>query len=270
MRDYLLFQLYGPLAAWGDIAVGEARPSALSPTKSAVLGLVAAAIGIKRPNTAREEAEGRSWEAAHIQLAESYGMAVKVESVGVPLSDYHTAEVPKGAGHHSRREEVQAVQGQKKSGTAFKGTILSRRDYRQDAYCTVALWARERTPYSLETLRRHLLTPRFVLYLGRKACPPALPLDPRVVSAESFEQALDSINLSQALLALWGEKFARRMVDQFPAGASWFLWDDDAQTHIPAKPSETITRRDVPLSRRRWQFAVRIEHRAPLERGGRP
>ena len=30
MRDYLVFQLLGPLVSWGDIAVGETRPSALT------------------------------------------------------------------------------------------------------------------------------------------------------------------------------------------------------------------------------------------------
>ena len=27
MNDYLVFQLYGPMAAWGEIAVGEMRHS---------------------------------------------------------------------------------------------------------------------------------------------------------------------------------------------------------------------------------------------------
>ena len=75
MRDYLVFQLYGQLASWGDIAVGETRPSALTPTKSAILGLVAAALRLKRPDTihyehdeprtARERAE---CEASHLPL----------------------------------------------------------------------------------------------------------------------------------------------------------------------------------------------------------
>ena len=36
MRAYLVFQLYGPLASWGDIAVGETRPSTPIPSKSAI------------------------------------------------------------------------------------------------------------------------------------------------------------------------------------------------------------------------------------------
>jgi len=48
MRSFLLFRLYGPLASWGEIAVGEVRPTALQPTRSALLGLLGAALGVRR------------------------------------------------------------------------------------------------------------------------------------------------------------------------------------------------------------------------------
>ena len=64
MPEYLVFQLYGPFMSWGDIAVGEMRPSAMMPAKSAILGLLAAAVGIKRPeycpNLKRTSGVGRS------------------------------------------------------------------------------------------------------------------------------------------------------------------------------------------------------------------
>jgi len=75
VRDYLVFQLYGPLASWGDIAVGETRPSALTPSRSAILGLLAAALGLKRPDTAKSEPEREDWEQAHAALAQGYGLA---------------------------------------------------------------------------------------------------------------------------------------------------------------------------------------------------
>ena len=53
IRDYLVFRLYGPMCSWGDIAVGEVRPSTVHPSKSAILGLIAAALGVKRPDTAQ-------------------------------------------------------------------------------------------------------------------------------------------------------------------------------------------------------------------------
>ena len=48
MKDYLLFRLHGALASWGDIAVGDIRPSYRYPSKSAVIGLLAAALGVER------------------------------------------------------------------------------------------------------------------------------------------------------------------------------------------------------------------------------
>jgi CRISPR system Cascade subunit CasD len=35
--EYLLFRLYGPMASWGEIAVGEMRHSEVKPSKSALL-----------------------------------------------------------------------------------------------------------------------------------------------------------------------------------------------------------------------------------------
>ena len=69
IRDYLVFRLYGPMCSWGDIAVGEVRPSTVHPAKSAILGLIAAALGIKRPDTARDDTERLALEAIHNALA---------------------------------------------------------------------------------------------------------------------------------------------------------------------------------------------------------
>ncbi|MCV6614557.1 MAG: CRISPR-associated protein Cas5, partial [Cellvibrionaceae bacterium] len=46
--DYLVFRLYGAMASWGQPAVGETRHSGTYPSKSAVTGLLGAALGIKR------------------------------------------------------------------------------------------------------------------------------------------------------------------------------------------------------------------------------
>ena len=130
MRDFLLFTLWGPLAAAGEVAVGERRTGWDRPGRSAVLGLVAAALGIERQD-----------EAAQTALDAGYGYAVRVEAEGVLLEDYHTAQVPparKGRRWPTRRAEL-AEPGLE--------TILSLRDYRADARHTVALWAREEPPH---------------------------------------------------------------------------------------------------------------------------
>jgi len=82
VKAYLIFRLYGPMCAWGDIAVGEQRPSAGHPAKSAVLGLLAAALGVRRDEEGRQKL-----------LADAYAMAVRVDVSGELLRDYHAITV---------------------------------------------------------------------------------------------------------------------------------------------------------------------------------
>ncbi len=81
--DFLVFQLQAPLASWGDTAVGEYRGSYEYPGESALLGLLAAALGIRR-----EE------DLTLSGLRQGYGFAVGVQDGGTLLRDYHTAQVP--------------------------------------------------------------------------------------------------------------------------------------------------------------------------------
>ena len=95
MKDYLLFQLYGPMAAWGDTAVGEFLPSHGHPICSAILGLTAAALGIRRHEEERPGFENSA--------ALPFGSTRREV-----MRDYHTTQVPpelrrKGASLHPPR-----------------------------------------------------------------------------------------------------------------------------------------------------------------------
>ena len=239
MRDHLTFRLYGPLAAWGDIAVGEYRPSFAHPSKSAIIGLLAAALGIRRDEEERQNA-----------LAESCSFAVRVDAMGSLLRDYHTVQVPsakRGVIHYTRRSELTADD---------LNTVLSSRDYRCDAAYTVVINVREGAPYSAQQLADALLKPEFSLYLGRKSCPLALPLQPCVVRAATLREALDSVSLPTDELA---------GVVKMPAQIGVY-WEDGEVSGY--EPDHVITRRDTPLSRKRWQFAERFENYAGMRRGG--
>ncbi len=236
MPDFLVFQLYGALASWGDIAVGEDRPSLGHPTKSAVVGLLAAALGIEREN-----------EAAHAQLSQQYAVAVCVRAHGEVLRDYHTVQVPSGKRQFaSRRDELLLDQ-------LNLNTILSKRDYRTDAFYQVAVWAVVEPPvYSLATLQQHLQQPVFHLYLGRKSCPVSLPLHPVLSAAVSLKQAFDAYPLAQA--APWTGHLP-------PSALVSYFWEEGKLTDEQRglKPSMTYPRRDQVSSRKRWQFANRDE-----------
>ena len=253
-QEYLVFRLYGPICSWGDIAVGEVRPSTVHPSKSAILGLIAAALGLKRPNTARDDTERTELEVAHSALAQGYGFAVRVDAPGVPLVDYHTTQVPSsGTGRNrrqfaTRRDELTAVLRPELN------TILSRRDYRVDALYTIALWARPGAPHPLAELAARLHEPVFTLYLGRKSCPPALPLAAQVVTADNIKHAMDNTQLP-----LPGN-FTLQPAQQ-NAGSELY-WDEDGDAGLDMQ--HTFTRRDAVYSRRRWQFMPRSEHHAAL------
>ena len=244
----LMFRPYAPLASWGDIAVGEDRPSHEYPGRSAVLGLVAAALGIRRDE-----------QTCLDTLSASLGLAVGVYSTGRLLRDYHTSQVPSAKDmekrpHRTRADELALPR-------AELNTILSRRDYRQDALCTVLLWQRgSDSEFSLSTIREALLAPAFVLYLGRKSCPLAAPLHPQLVEAQSLIDALALADFPTLPHLKGADHLQRIAYDPDPA--------------LPLGEVEatrfSVTRRDQPRSRARWQFSDRTEHVAVFGAASEP
>ncbi|MCV5225042.1 type I-E CRISPR-associated protein Cas5/CasD, partial [Escherichia coli] len=74
---------------------------------------------------------------------------------------------------------------------------ISQREYRCDGYWHIALSATPDAPVSLQAICEALVSPCFPLYLGRKSCPLALPLAPRLMSG-SLKDVL--IQASQELM----------------------------------------------------------------------
>jgi len=232
MTDYLLFRLYGPLVSWGEIAVGEVRPTAAWPGRSAIIGLLAAALGILREEETRQ-----------LDLATSLGLAICVHGSGELLRDYHTIQVPperKGVHYRTRRDELQ---------NETVNTLLSQRDYRTDALYSIAIWHRGPiATHTLEQLKEALRRPRFTLYLGRKACPPALPLAPHIVSTGNLREAFDQARFPDQTLLRWLPSGDERI----------YVWE--ASEHPGMEALHVRPRRDEPTSRKRWQFTQRDEY----------
>jgi len=236
---YLLFPLYAPLASWGDVAVGEYRPTFNYPSRSALLGLLGAALGVERSD-----------EEAHAALSAGFGIAVAMYEEGRLLRDYHTAQVSsasslKNRPHRTRADELAIPRDD-------LNTILSTRDYRQDAISLICLWCKiESAGWTLDELRAALDEPRFVLYLGRKACPPALPLKPEIVDADDIQAAL-------VLAAPQLDKLAAQLGRKTPLILRRVAWEEGVQPGYQATFS--VPRKDDVRSRRRWQFSDRVEH----------
>lgn len=250
--DYLLFRLYGPMASWGEIAVGETRHTASYPSKSAIIGLMAAALGIKRDETEKQ-----------LKMQEGYAVAVEVYSPGTLLRDYHTAQVPDSVGnftYRTRRDELIL-------GKDRLGTILSSREYRSDALSLVAIRAFPSAQYDLRMIKGHLAKPRLHLYLGRKSCPLAAPMNP-IISEEkkNFYEAFASYEHKTMLPTRPDEKDCLSKRDTYWLALSderHYYWEgtvSDFSEAIDLSKIQTRTRHDQPLSRKRWQFSPRQEH----------
>lgn len=231
---FLLFTLYAPMASFGEIAVGERRMSWARPGRSAILGLVGAAQGIERED-----------EAAHGRLEAALHYAVRTESPGRPLVDYHTAQTPK-----ARRGRTFATRRAELESEALN-TVLSTREWRTDACFTVALWPRSGRLVDLDKIAECLRFPAFVLYLGRKSAPLSLPLNPAIVEAETFMAAFGAREPTGAERTI----LRATQIDGMACGE--IACDHDA----PGAPVEgrIERRRDSAASRTRWQFADRLE-----------
>ena len=229
MRDYLVFQLYAPLVSWGDQAVGQERPTADHPSRSALLGLLAAALGIDRNDEAQQQ-----------KLIDSCHFGIKLYSPGLAMRDFHTTQVPptnKKVKHlYTRKDELAETK---------IGTILSFRSYQQDSFSAAAVWLAGESHYSLTQLSEALKAPHFHLYLGRKACPLAAPLNPVIKNHNSMKQALDKYSPSVELQQLSSNNPPR------------YYWEPSE--HSGLTETYRVPRYDQPISRQRWQFSSREE-----------
>ncbi|MFF7155703.1 type I-E CRISPR-associated protein Cas5/CasD [Streptomyces sp. NPDC008139] len=150
----LLLRLAGPLQAWGSAARFARRTTENAPTKSGVLGLLAAA-------------EGRERDADLSDLTElRYG--VRVDQPGTRIRDFQTA-------HHFDSD---------------KAMPLSERFYLADAVFVAAV---EGDPALIGRLDEAVRAPVWLPYLGRRSCPPSQPLDLGVHDDADIVTALGAV-----------------------------------------------------------------------------
>ncbi|MDS2172674.1 type I-E CRISPR-associated protein Cas5/CasD [Nesterenkonia sp. CL21] len=128
----LLLRLRGPLQSWGSESRYTTRETQRAPTKSGVLGLLAAAQGRRRSDSLEDLA------------ALSFG--VRIDQPGSLLRDFQTA--------------IDWRNGSSQP--------LSSRHYLSDARFVAAVSG---DPDFLDVLEAALRAPRFPLYLGRRSCP---------------------------------------------------------------------------------------------------
>lgn len=177
----LAIYLDGPLQSWGVASRFQYRETENLPTKSGVLGIVAAAIGIDK--YASDEAERLKPLASFnfsVFRALRIGQARPVER----LSDFHTV----GGGYDRKdpREKMHVCRTADRKVSA--NAVITHRTYLNDVRFIAVL---EGDPQLLSKCADALQNPRWGVWFGRKACLPASPLCPTL--ADSQEQALKAL-----------------------------------------------------------------------------
>ena len=133
----LLLRLAGPMQAWGVQSRFTERHTELAPSKSGVIGMLAAAVGRRRTDPIED------------LLTLRFG--VRKDQPGEVIRDFHTARTLDGK----------------------ESMPLSNRYYLSDA---IFLAGVEGERDLLSGLDEALHRPAFPLYLGRRSCPPTCPI----------------------------------------------------------------------------------------------
>lgn len=133
----LLLRLAGPLQSWGVKSRFTVRATELAPTKSGIIGMLAAAVGRRRTDP--------------IEDLLSLRFGVRKDQPGRVIRDFHTARTLDGK----------------------ESMPLSNRYYLADAVFLAGIEGERALLEGLDEALRH---PFFPLYLGRRSCPPTHPV----------------------------------------------------------------------------------------------
>ncbi len=221
----LLLRLAGPLQSWGDSSRFARRETRSQPTKSGVLGLIAAAQGRRRTD----------------QIEDLLGLrfGVRVDQPGTLLSDFQTAI----------RWDTGDVMP------------LSTRYYLSDAVFVAGL---EGAAEVIATLAGAVRRPQFPLYLGRRSCPvtgrlflgvvdepldKALAAHPWQAASWYQRQPIDQLEVYvDALAGDIGSEVARDLPISFDPRRRQYGWRDidhyPVPVPVPKEPATETTAQD--------------------------
>lgn len=230
----LLLRLAGPMQAWGARSRFVRRETEQAPTKSGVIGMLAAARGLRRTDP----------------LTEFFGLrfGVRTDQPGRLVRDFQTARSLDGA----------------------RTMPLSYRYYLADAVFVAGLAG---DPELLHGLDEAIRRPHYPLYLGRRSCPPVGPVSlgvrdgnlPEVLAAEPWQAAKwhrrairdTKVRLPVALDADPGTTHADTVRDEplsFDPTRREYGWRAVLRDHVevhhpdPQPPPSTVARVHDPLA----------------------
>jgi len=203
MMDTVYLRLQGPMQAWGTAGRFDVRDTAPWPTKSGVVGLVAAAMGIDR--------------FGDITAISQLRMGVAVLSSGTMSVDYHTAI-------------MSARSGAKPSDT----TAQSWRSFISDGDFLVALTGEDSV---VANVRSAIVDPVWPLYLGRRAVAPSIPVAVAITTSSNGDlrhNLLEVVRQVREAEAKEGEASITLVLE---------CDESEATTTIPDQPLATFAER---------------------------
>lgn len=145
----LLIRLAGPLQSWGTGSYYDDRQTDYYPSKSGVIGLIAAAMGRKRDEDISDLCKLR--------------FGIRIDNQGKIVSDFQITDM-------ASDRLIEFFTGKTKKYNAN----LSHRDYLSDAIFLAGFESDDKS--FLETIESSLLNPVYTVFLGRRSCPPTEPL----------------------------------------------------------------------------------------------
>jgi CRISPR system Cascade subunit CasD len=178
---YLALLLDAPLQSWGFASRFQRRTTGLHPTKSGVVGLICAGMGL-----AKGSAEERIVLPALAKM--------KMTSIVIPRSGEHSASDELAV---RRVEDYHTVLDTRRaSGAMNKDAVVTRRQYLLDARFGVIL---KGASAHLERSAVALQDPVWGVWLGRKSCIPAARLLVGLCQShhEAWTAILEECGLSQ-------------------------------------------------------------------------
>jgi CRISPR system Cascade subunit CasD len=166
---YLSLLLDAPLQSWGYQSRFDRRTSLSYPTRSGIVGMLCAAMGIDR-----SDAQG-------LGQFSDLKMTVYVFSGAGRLMDFHTV----GGGWERKTDRQNIVP---KADGSVGDTVVTHREFLQNAKFGMILHGDQAL---LGSIAMALQNPRWGMWLGRKACIPASPVFQGVHDSEAL--ALQSL-----------------------------------------------------------------------------
>lgn len=183
----LLLRLVAPLQSWGINSNFDIRRTERAPTKSAIIGMLGAALGSARNAD------------SHQKLSAALRFGVRVDKEGEFIEDFHIAK-------------------------SENDSYVTFRHYLSDAKFLVGL---EGEKSLLEELDKALNYPYFQIYLGRRSCPPEGRVNLGIRLDRSLEESLNNEPLLHEYREYQRPDSLRLLIEPLPNESERYYQKDD-------------------------------------------